>query len=1391
MAASAVEESEVVKTLSVTLGISSETIAQLASLSEDAATVLLKVKQVFDEHSNKDEKYRSDMASLRRARVDAEQQFSQIEKQLISCNAKLESEQKQNERLQKEHDETVATLTEKQKRLLEVESIKEDASTNYSRVSRLNEQLESEKLELLSVVERKNQEIDRLNEEWKTMSEKLAEASSTKCEAQAKLDQIQSQETSFKFREKRIEQEKELIQRQNKWLSEELNSKTDELVKLRKEKSSQVLELQSQLDERTEEFLLSSLQLSHFKTSADTLKESNTEMNKKVESYMQKLKEAREHFVKMEDHFKTELASQSKLAVLYKDSADEAKRKSEDLLTACEELQKLLKESNEGRLDLDSRLSEQENSHAEKVREFEERISKLEKELENANDLLAAARQRGNNSTCTSVAPLTPEELSTLSPTAALTSSYMKSGMTLTQIYSQYVEVQDALQQEKTENTRLKMYLDQILKEIEEKAPVLLQQKRDYEQALHSVDKLTKRLDVALMERDEHTVFVEEATKKSEHLKRENDRLRNLSADLSQQVQVLLKECEEARGGVVSSETVSMHPMSSAEVTSSSQVISEHLVTFRNIEELQQQNQKLLGVIRELSEEKEKREGDGIIEGLQKQLETSLKEVDGLKEARERQVHMVEAVIRQRDMYRVLLANSGQTPIPTTDVDLSVLASTPLPKTPDKSSAELEETKVALKELQRHFETYKTERAQAEEKSSERLDKLQAESHELNGTNARLKSQLEFAEERYAMLKSNSEAFKKEASAVSEKSRSLQVALSKAQVTLDSVSQELANTKEKCNKLEVTCENLKAEKALMKESEVRLMQENKSLLEHQKSQNVLVTNLQTLQNNLERSEFEARTRLGSQVETLQREVNLLKRKLESEEKHHKSIIETWENRVQELQSQLNTEIKTHQQARDQLLTSTRDIDSVQLRCTEAEAQLQAAEKRLADILANETDSLQKADEERITKEITEKYTVKIQELELKLQTSNAQVKDLGEQLQQAKQRAEQFKSMLEANESLLSDLSKTSDEFKVTTESRLRAAEQDVKEYKSQVATLQALNQDLNATRAKVTREAEAQTKSLRDMLSKVRAELDEALKKAQTSSAAEMTAKEELKEQAVLAKEAQDKYERELVLHANDVQALTTFKEQFQEQSGRFKEIEDRALAAEQQLQEYTSSWEDQKKAKAAEAKKLEARCADLVNQNSTLHSQLEKLSAQLAASKQSSVNIPLPPKEGVASEGGEESTKTVEELWEIIRFVRREKEISETKCESAQSESMRYQQRCEYLQGQIEDLQKNITEEQTQSNINTQTAAQHQEVMEKVQKLNELTEANKILENEKESAEKTVRELVAKVQELEGDMKPLRDGMQSLTSQKDALLAEKTALKNEVIKVIKVIKV
>lgn len=71
------------------------------------------------------------------------------------------------------------------------------------------------------------------------------------------------------------------------------------------------------------------------------------------------------------------------------------------------------------------------------------------------------------------------------------------------------------------------------------------------------------------------------------------------------QVRVLLVELEEARGNhVVRDED----EVCSADVSSTSEIISQHLVSFRSVEELQQQNQRLLVALRELGEEQEKGE---------------------------------------------------------------------------------------------------------------------------------------------------------------------------------------------------------------------------------------------------------------------------------------------------------------------------------------------------------------------------------------------------------------------------------------------------------------------------------------------------------------------------------------------------------------------------------------------------------------------------------------------------------------------------------------------------------------------------------------------------------------------------------------------------------------
>ena len=71
---------------------------------------------------------------------------------------------------------------------------------------------------------------------------------------------------------------------------------------------------------------------------------------------------------------------------------------------------------------------------------------------------------------------------------------------------------------------------------------------------------------------------------------------------------MLLVELEEARGNNVLQED----DVNSADISSTSEVISQHLVTFRSVEELQQQNQRLLLALRELGDSQEQEEFEAV-----------------------------------------------------------------------------------------------------------------------------------------------------------------------------------------------------------------------------------------------------------------------------------------------------------------------------------------------------------------------------------------------------------------------------------------------------------------------------------------------------------------------------------------------------------------------------------------------------------------------------------------------------------------------------------------------------------------------------------------------------------------------------------------------------------
>ena len=88
---------------------------------------------------------------------------------------------------------------------------------------------------------------------------------------------------------------------------------------------------------------------------------------------------------------------------------------------------------------------------------------------------------------------------------------------------------------------------------------------------------------------------------------------------------------------------------------------------------------------------------------------------------------------------------------------------------------------------------------------------------------------------------------------------------------------------------------------------------------------------------------------------------------------------------------------------------------------------------------------------------------------------------------------------------------------------------------------------------------------------------------------------------------QAQDKYQRELMLHAADVSALSALKEQLESHNDDVAQGQADLQAEKEKLLNAKTAWQEQEKVMKAEVKQLEKRCEELQAQNSTLHDQMQ----------------------------------------------------------------------------------------------------------------------------------------------------------------------------------------
>uniref|UniRef100_A0A8C7PUK8 Nucleoprotein TPR n=1 Tax=Oncorhynchus mykiss TaxID=8022 RepID=A0A8C7PUK8_ONCMY len=1299
---------------------------------------------------------RAEIAKLPKAvQNKLEKLFSDLQYEIDSLKShqeqfRVDSEQQFFEKVQRleQSQEQFVTQTEQHHKLRE-EFTKIGYLLTTAQLCKAKNELEAEKRELVRTLERRSQEVAYLSEDLQRLNDKVAEVNASKMGLQFKLDELESSEVNIKYREKRMEQEKELLRGQTAWLNAELKAKSEELLALSRQKGNQILELKCSLENKEDE-------LNRVQDQVISLKTSNEGLQKQAEDIINKLKEDKEQQASMEEKFRNELNANIKLSNLYKGAAADSESKSEELSGAVEELHKLLKDAGEANKALEVRLQEMDDCRDNEAAALKERIINLEKELENANELLSDTKLR----------VLSEETITTMSPTAVAVAKIVKPGMKLTELYTAYVETQEALQLERVENKRVNKYLDDIVQEVEAKGPILKRQRDEHERMQKSVASLSSKLEQAVKEVHRLQKVTDEANKRSSVLERDNQRSDVQLADMGQQIRVLLIELEEARGNHVAHD----EEVSSADISSTSEVITQHLVTFRGVEELQQQNQRLLVALRELSEaqEREEEETTGTksfqppprCSELERSLEKAQAELEALREQRGHQMQLAESIVRQRDMYRVLLAQATGVSFPQQGRFSSTPRRSPAatPTTPTgiitmaTESTEVVEAKAALRQLQEVFSSYKRERSESDKALMEQSEKLQKQLSDQRFQNAKISTQLEFTSKRYEMLQDNVKGYRKEIASLMEKGQKMAAAAQTCEQTVHTMTQDLRVAQEKLNMAEGRAESLRKEREMLKLVESRLTQEKETMQTQQRGQNMLLTNLKTIEATLERSETDTRQRLNAQIEKQEREIGQLQKRLEHEVEQRHLLSRNQDLQLMDAKRQLETQTALLQKTRDQLSAAQLEVSSLRLQQGSGEG------GRLS--LSSPPTPMEGDSED----------------LHGRLKQAETRAEELTEQLRTATSSMELYRAMAQSLEESLDKEMQVTEQARSAIEERVKEAQEQHRQLEKKLLEAEKEKQGLQEEKMKALASVEQQVAVLRRSLSSVQADHQEALQMAAVAAAQEQQAMLDSQEQAKLASEAQDKYEREMMLHAADVESLQAAKAQALQAATLRQQLEERAQRASAQLLEAKVSWEEQERILKEEMSKVVSRSEELQRQNSLLHEQIQTMSCKMAATLQRQANE-SPLNISLTEEG-----KSQDQVLEILRFVRREKEIAESRFEVAQGESLRHRLRVEHLERELRELQESLSAERERMQVTAKTLAKHDELMKKTETMSVLMETNKMLREEKERMEQELQQTQAKVRKLESDIMPMQESNAELSEKSGMLQAEKRILEEDI---------
>lgn len=525
------------------------------------------------------------------------------------------------------------------------------------------------------------------------------------------------------------------------------------------------------------------------------------------------------------------------------------------------------------------------------------------------------------------------------------------------------------------------------------------------------------------------------------------------------------------------------------EVSSSTETVNKNTLLFRSIEEMQKQNAKLARMLHELTDKKqsdEKCELEARTKEYNEKLSLAMRELDEFKQQREKQEQILEEISKQRDTYKQLLYQQqqsqykhGSIPLFTSTpggLDRRITTTTTAGKgleisTPSTSTSpspmitfnemlaeqtkqseqvkahmqqRLDDAQNAYDKLQKQFDKFKEEILKSNQMLTEEIESYRVKNSQLSMDKALAQSNLESSLEKFKTLNTVYERTRKELDSLKEKQSKVNEIIIKHEQSINFTTGELNRSKERVYELETKLHSCQVERDMNKSNLERLHKEYELLQREHSSRSDILSNLEILRAGMERNERETKLVYTQRIDQLEREMQILKKELETDKEQHGVIVNSWQAQFKQLSEQHEREKTEAEKNRQQLADVKAQLEASQVKCQEVEAKLHSNElivqmSRNSKSSSSAISRLTHLEEE--TKELKMKLSLadkEIVSLKIQLEDSkahNKQYKNIADMMERnLKESAESYeksKAMMEAEMAELRDKLRQSHEVKL------------------------------------------------------------------------------------------------------------------------------------------------------------------------------------------------------------------------------------------------------------------------------------------------------------------------------------------------------------------------